>query len=268
MAGRFRNVRTSDILRRFSMAGIVLFGLSILTLKTYAQSTVVISGTLQDPSGAAINANGTFVRFSLRNFSSQIPGAPSIPAVVGWPDKDFTPDVNGNISGNIITNGAITSPSGTFYHVCIWYRNQLFRCNDYVVGPGAFNLNTATPLSSVPTIGPSQVITQSFACPVTPAVTTWTCTHNFNDLNVVVNVYDSNSKQIFPDTLTITNPNVVTLTWVTAQAGTAVVMHAGSVAIATNQPNAIVSNPSGAQSITGQGLTLTASAPLTTQGGI
>jgi len=42
-------------------------------------------------------------------------------------------------------------------------------------------------------------------------------------------------------------------------------MHAGSVALATNQPNAILSNPVGAQSITGQGLTLTASAPLTTQ---
>jgi hypothetical protein len=128
------------------------------------------------------------------------------------------------------------------------------------------NVSNVAPLITTPTVGPGQVLTQSFNCPIASALTTWTCTHNFADLNVEVMAYDINGKQIFPDTLTITNSNTVTLTWVTAQAGKAIVMHGSSVVLASSQPNAIVSNPAGSQSITGQALTLASSVPFTTQG--
>jgi len=91
-------------------------------------------------------------------------------------------------------NGAVT-PAGTFYSVCITVKGLVLRCNNYLIN-GAFDLNSAVPLNVTPGVGPAQLITQGFQCVNLTPATTWTCTHNFNDLNVVVNVYDSNSKQI------------------------------------------------------------------------
>jgi hypothetical protein len=66
-----------------------------------------------------------------------------------------------------------------------------------------------------------------------------------------VTTTDLNGNQIFPDTLNTANPNVTTITWVDAQAGRALVCHAASISIATNQPNAILQNPTGSQQIVG-----------------
>jgi hypothetical protein len=57
--------------------------------------------------------------------------------------------------------------------------------------------------------------------------------------------------------------NTTTLTFSSAQAGTATILHAGSVALATNQPNAVLQNPSATQTIGGPGLTITAPTAVT-----
>ncbi len=249
------SVSTESILRYASLFAIIFF---VLNFKlAHAQTTVSIVGTLQDPSGAPIVSNGTFVRFSLRNFGGQIPGAPGIPAVVGWPDKDFTPDGSGNISGTIITNQAITAPNGTFYHVCIWYRNQLFRCNDYVIN-SAFDLNTAIPLNIVPNIGPGFNVLPCFVFQKPTTGLIWTITHNLNDVNTFVETADLNGIETFPPVggANLSDPNVAVITWSSPQAGRAMVCHSTQLNIATNQPDAIVSHPIAPQTINVQPLSV------------
>jgi hypothetical protein len=56
------------------------------------------------------------------------------------------------------------------------------------------------------------------------SLTTWTVTHNLNTTNVIVQVYDSNAAQLFPDSITATDANTVTVTFNIAQAGDVVVM--------------------------------------------
>jgi len=48
-------------------------------------------------------------------------------------------------------------------------------------------------------------------------------THNLNDSNPIVQVYDNNSEQITPDTIDITDANTVTVTFLVATTGTVVV---------------------------------------------
>lgn len=54
--------------------------------------------------------------------------------------------------------------------------------------------------------------------------TTWTVTHNLNTTNVLVQVYNGSAAQLFPDSITATNVNTVTITFNVAQAGDVVVM--------------------------------------------
>jgi hypothetical protein len=220
---------------------------ALAPLGVYGQTA--ISGNLKDAGVANVTAQNTYVRFTLTNFGGNIPRITST-NVIAVPYRDFKPDANGNIAGTVEDNLTIT-PAGTFYQVCIFYQGVQFRCGTYLITGASFNLNSATPLSTIPTAGPNQVITQAFSCPQLTASTTWTCTHNFNDTNVQVQTFDSTGKLIYPDTVVDTSPNVVTITFVTAQAGLAVIFHAGSIAIATNQPNAVLQNPTGAQSISG-----------------
>jgi hypothetical protein len=120
-------------------------------------------------------------------------------------------------------------------------------------------LGTATPLVVVPNLGPNQLVLQAFTCQQTTPATTWTCNHNFNDIPVLVNVFDTNGMQIFPDTTNASNPNTTVLTFVTPQAGTALISHAAAISIGTGQPNSVLQNPIAGQVI--QGPSLGVSAP-------
>lgn len=244
---------------------LILAWLCVLApLAARAQGSVAVSGNLRDAGLAKVTDRNTFVRFALLNFGGNIPKVIGT-NVIAVASVDFHPDTNGNISGTIQDNTTI-SPAGTFYQVCIFYQGQEFRCQTYLITGSTFNLNSATPLSVAPTAGPNQIVTQSFICPNLSPATTWICVHGFGDSNVQVQVFNTANAQIVPDVITLTNANTVTLTFVAPQAGVAVIFHAGQISIATNQPNAVLQNPVGSQSITGQPFTLTASVPFTTNG--
>jgi hypothetical protein len=60
--------------------------------------------------------------------------------------------------------------------------------------------------------------------------------------------------QIFPDTTNASNPNTTVLTFVTPQAGTALISHAAAISIGTGQPNSVLQNPIAGQVIQGPSL--------------
>jgi len=208
----------------------------------------------------SITGNNTYVRITLQNYGANLPQVVGTNVIVS-PYENFTPNLSGNFSGTVQANSRIL-PSGTYYQVCVFYNGQQFRCGNYLIN-SAFDLNSAIPLSSIPVMGMNQVVVQSFLCPQVVAVTTWTCTHNFNDFPVFTQVSDSAGRQIFPDTTSVSNPNVAVFTFLTPQAGNALITHAGSIAIATNQPNAVVQNPVAPQIIQGPPLAVSANTSFT-----
>src|SRR6266704_1873935 len=121
-------------------------------LGVYAQTAV--SGNLKDAGVVNVTAQNTYVRFTLTNFGGNIPRV-TTSNVIAVPYRDFKPDGNGNFSGAVEDNLTIT-PAGTFYQVCIFYQGVQFRCATYLITGPSFNLNSATPLSTVPTAGPNQ----------------------------------------------------------------------------------------------------------------
>lgn len=224
-----------------------------------AQTVATVTGHEIFPS-AGPPTNGS-VCFSLQNFKPNIPRIASTGIVIQQQNWCITPStVDGSFSVPIVRNDAIT-PSGTYWRVDFLWNGLQQSSANYLINHTPFNLDVEVPLNQIPVVGPNQVITQVFSCPQLTTSTTWICTHNFNDTNVQVQTYDSAGHVIYPDTVVTTSPNVVTITFVAAQSGLAVIVHAGSIAIATNQPNAVLQNPTGAQTIGGSSLLI--SAPLT-----
>lgn len=231
------------------MKRILLALLAVLGAASFGRAqTDIVTGHVQFPSGGA--ADSSSVCFSLQNFKPNVPRILNTTTIIQQQNWCIAPAADGSYSTSLIGNDHI-SPAGTYWRVdFLWNGIQQSSAN-FLVNSTPFNLDTATPLNQIPVAGPNQVITQAFSCPQVIASTTWTCTHNFNDTNVQVQTFDSTGKLIYPDTVVDTSPNVVTITFVTAQAGLAVVFHAGSISIATNQPNAVLQNPTGAQGIAG-----------------
>lgn len=227
-----------------------------------AHAQTAVTGNLKDVGVANASGSNTYVRFTLIDYGAQIPRIINLAGnVVFNPIKDFKPDVNGNISGVIQGNDTI-SPPATKYQVCIFYQGAVFRCNTYIINGATFNLNTAVPLNTSIQAGANQLVVLSFPfTQVTPA-STWTIPHNFNDPNAYVQVFSTTHQIIYPDTVNTSDPNNAVLTFVTPTAGFAIAMHAGSINIATNQPNAIISNPTGSQEI-GSGQSFTFDGPVT-----
>ena len=212
-----------------------------------AQNPATVTGHVLFPSaGPSVNAS---VCFTLQNFKPNVPRVISTGEIVQQQNWCITPSsVDGSFSTPILRNDFIT-PIGTFWRVDFIWNNIQQSSATYLINHTPFNLDTETPLSSIPIAGPNQIVTFAFVCPQVSASTTWTCVHNFNDSNVWTEVFNSSFAQIFPDTVTVTNPNTVVFTFVTPQSGLAIVLHAGAIAIATNQPNAVLQNPTGSQSI-------------------
>ena len=231
------------------MKKLLLFALLCALSPLGIHAQVTVTGNLKDVGVANVTGSNTYVRFTLSNYAANIPTVTGSNVIV-VATKDFHPDTNGNISGTIQGNDTI-SPIGTYYQVCIYYQGAQFRCATYLITGSAFNLNSAVPLTIVPIAGPNQVVPACFPFLQQTPSSVWTITHNENDPYVFVQATDLSGNQIFPDTLNISDPNTSTLTWVSAQAGRALVCHGVAISIATNQPNAIVTNPVGPQTIVG-----------------
>lgn len=208
---------------------------------------VNITGNLKDITTTNVSTN-VQVDFELQNYGGQIPHVTSSGTIVQV-KKTFKPNSSGIISGTVYQNSVIT-PAGTFYKVCILIQGTILRCNNYLINT-SFDLNSAIPLDVTPVVGPSQLIVQCRPFDFLSGSLTWTMSHNFGDLNVWGNAFDASGNQIYPDKTVKTDLNTLTMTWVNPQAGRGLACHAGSINIATNQPNAVITNPMGAQAIAG-----------------
>lgn len=238
-------------MKRFLLVALVC----ALTARAGRAQTVV-SGNLKDVGVANASGSNTYVRFTLIDYGAQIPRIINLSGnVIFNPIKDFRPDANGNISGTIQGNDTITPPA-TKYQVCIYYQGAQFRCNTYIINGATFNLNAATALNTSVQVGANQLVVFSYPFTQATPASTWTIPHNFNDPNTYVQVFDASHGIIYPDHVSTLDPNNAVLTFITPTAGFAIAMHAGAINIATNQPNAVISNPIGSQVIGPQPLSI------------
>lgn len=114
-----------------------------------------VSGTIKDVTGTAITKNA-YVNFTLRNYSSNQPRVIGS-HVIGAPSAPFYPNASGVISGTITGNDLISPGPGvptTYYDVCTYFGSQQFRCAAYSIVGSTFNLNSATPITTVPVVAP------------------------------------------------------------------------------------------------------------------
>src|SRR5690242_7291103 len=169
--------------------------------------TATDTGHVVFPSGGA--STNSSVCFSLQNFKPNVPRLTSTGTIVQQQNWCITPAADGSFSTVLARNDQFT-PNGTFWRVDFLWNSIQQSSETFLINHTPFNLDTEIPLSSTPTAGPNQIVTQAFSCPQPVAVTTWTCTHNFNDTNVQVQTFDSTGKLIVPDTVVDTSPNVVT----------------------------------------------------------
>lgn len=212
---------------------------------------VAVSGNVKSITGVGSGA-GVNVRFRLRGYTGSVPKVSGtsvvLPATVGCGVCiDIAPDASGNISGlNIYGNDQII-PGGTWYTVEFSYQGRIIFACDYLITGVAFNFTNATCLNAIQQLASTTIITQAFLFIQSPAATVWTINHNLNDTSVVFDFYDPTNTYIIPDSVQNTSPNQTVAHFVNATAGSAVIIHAGQIAIATNQPNALLSNPAGNQ---------------------
>lgn len=246
------------------MKKILLLALACALAPLAGRAQTTVSGNLKDVGVANASGSNTYVRFTLIDYGAQIPKITNLSGnLIFNPIKDFKPDAGGIISGTIQGNDTITPPA-TKYQVCVYYQGAVFRCNTYIINGPTFNLNTATPLNTSVQAGANQLVVLSYPFTQATPAGTWTIPHNFNDPNSYVQVFDMVHRIIYPDRVDTSDPNNAVLTFVTPTAGFAVAMHAGAINIATNQPNAVVSNPVASQTIAGAPLSI--SAPVTFSG--
>jgi hypothetical protein len=169
---------------------------------------------------------------------------------------------------SIFSDAAISLPVANPLAVCT--ASPQFGCIDglgnfsFYALPGAYTYTITgaglTPYGPIPIqagLVINQTITQSAHCSQPTPSTNWVCPDNFNDPDTIVQAKDLTGTIIYPGPVVV-GPNSVTLPFATPQAGSATLLHAGTIAIATNQPNAVLQNPVGPQTIGGPSLTITA----------
>jgi hypothetical protein len=228
------------------MKKLLLF-LALVALPAWGQTTA-ITGKVQDLGAAA--ASNSYVEFQLKNFGSNIPRV-SGTSILGQVKKRFNPDSNGDVSGSLYSNSAIT-PAGTYYRMCSFDRGRRIRCNDYTVSGATFNISSATPITSTPVtaVTPTQ-IHRSHVHTQGSAATTWTITHNFSSIDTPCDFFNSSDQQIFPDLVTQTDANTVTAQWVVAQAGKAICWNTSNFSLLSGIQSVLITNPTASQAITG-----------------
>jgi hypothetical protein len=153
--------------QRGAISTLLLLACCLLPIAASAQTTVPVSGHVQVLSGTGPGSS-VFVRFQLVGCAN---GQAKIDGVTLFSDytQDFYPsNVTGAIAGQIYPNQA--SPSingiecngvfgGTQYAVTVYKNNRPNGyTKNYVVGPGAFNLDTAVSSNSDVAISLPQVI--------------------------------------------------------------------------------------------------------------
>jgi hypothetical protein len=74
---------------------------------------------------------------------------------------------------------------------------------------------------------------------------------------LIIQAYDTNKHLIFPDTTVMTSLNTATLTFTSAQAGLAVVMHSANPVFAPGLSSVVVTNPTVNQHVVGNSFLLT-----------
>lgn len=105
--------------------------------------SVLVTATLNDPSGAALTGNA-FVRFRLRGFTGFVPRI-SGTSVLCETQIDAPPTA-GAISQAIVPNNSIT-PANTWYTIELWNGGRITSSGNYVIN-GATNLNTAAQVNA------------------------------------------------------------------------------------------------------------------------
>jgi len=143
------------------------------------------------------------------------------------------------VATNSITTGSITlTQTGSFGELVVVqdgnFQGNIYVTND-IIGNGDIDIAGAVTASYFR--GDGSAITNVIAnvsevATVTASFTnqtSTTVTHNFNTKNIIVAVYDTSDSQIIPDSITLTNTNNVTITFVSAQSGYAVVAKGGHI---------------------------------------
>jgi hypothetical protein len=166
--------------------------------------------------------------------------------------------VDGTWSGTLYRNDEISCNGSytTWWHLTYWVNGiQVGPARDYVCSQASCAFDSMTPLTVYPAPPvPQQVPTtgaRTFTFNQPTTASTWTMAHNFAIADVIASFYDLTGKQIYPDTVTETDSNTLTATFLSAQAGRALIINAGNFTPTTVNPNYIVSNPTSAQSIAG-----------------
>jgi hypothetical protein len=231
----------------------------VLALCGLAQAqTVQVQGNLQDWGANNATASTTYLQLTLENYGSAIPQMAGGHTYVSPNPPNFPTDSIGNVNGPVVPNDLI-SPPGTYYQACIFSQGVSQWCQNYRIfsTQNPFNLNGAVPLV-IPTKprGGNVQYAQAFTCLEPIAATTWVCRHNFGTQAVEPLCFNQTQQLIFPETVTATDVNTVTATFVSPQAGSCVILNASSVNLTNSPANAILSHTNSAQTITGQALTV------------
>lgn len=124
----------------------LILGLLFAVEATWATS---VSGKLVDITETAVPATNALVRVELLNFGSNLPRTGN--SVIAARKVDLKPDSAGNFSGTLVGNDQI-SPAGTFYRFCVWSKGSRFRCADFRITGSTLDLDSATPITTAPTV--------------------------------------------------------------------------------------------------------------------
>ncbi len=230
--------------------------LAMLLLLAMPVTATTVSGHLFTPAGAA-PANGS-VCFTLQNYQPNVPKV-SGTAIIGA-QTNFCVSVNTStgvfstsLYGNdVIEAGGVTG--NTRWRIDFIVNGRQQSSAVYNITGTTYNIDSATPVSTLPAATSSSVSTQVYVHTQASAATTWTVNHGFGDPNTVCTFFDNASpnQQLFPDTVKLTDSNNVTATFSVAQAGRAICIRASSFTFSTQTINdVVVKTSTGNQLITG-----------------
>jgi hypothetical protein len=243
-------------------------------LPQFAFATAAVSGKLVNPNPSVALPIGSVARLDLRNCGGNYP---VVSGASVTSRQEFPIATDGTWSGVLYRNDEISCggvASTTYYTLSYFIRNiQSGPSRDYVCSQASCNFDSMTPMTVYPPpTPPAQPLSgaQSVSCTFT-AATTWTCLNALNTTSVIVDLYDASGNQLVKGvgsgpTSVVVIINSVTATFASPASGTIYVVNAGNWTPSVSSPNNIIANPSAPQSITGQGLTLTSTAPLTSAG--
>ena len=238
---------------------LLLFLTLIAPALASAQTTV--TGHVKFPDTTA--PSNTKVCINLQNFKPNSPRVIGTGTIVSTTNYCVTPAADGSFSFSVYGNNIIT-PSSTTWRVDFYFNGVQQSSATYLINHSPFNLDNETSLSTSTPAGPNQLATQAFPFTQLVAATVWTITHNLGNSSPIVEVYDASGNLLDPTgsanpfSIKATSANVITITFTNPQAGTATVMSAGPISIATTQPNAVLQNPVAGQTIGGPSLAIAA----------